>query len=423
MCFILLFITPKTFAQYQPEWLQTYINGTFNLPNTYCGVGFSTFSEGSPNYDVMRLAKDRALDDLCYQISVSIKSQFKEHLSQQDNYAEQNVSSSLFVSTRKQLSGIKEKERWTDPNQHRYWVLLVIDKANADRQVEQQNFINTVVDRLDHKQDEILNGIGTMTKVLNQKSEIFEKRVGQLTKLAETINEKVGAASSQTKNEYALLQQEIQKLENNFGTAQEQHGKQINDLIHQNQTIQNLLTQINKKIQNNYFIAFANEDVTSRENNDVFWVRIEPLKGQGADYFAGERIKFRVYASKGCFIKVIYLSSTGEKSGIKKMINTIIFPNIHDINNWIDAGKTKIIGKMGEIEVNKPYGMDVVTVVASERQFTDLEDILKNTIKEEVTSNTRGALQIRSRGIGVVQPLSITKSVATDTCFIVSHSK
>ena len=78
---------------------------------------------------------------------------------------------------------------------------------------------------------------------------------------------------------------------------------------------------------------------------------------------------------------------------------------------------------MGEIEVNKPYGMDVVTVVASERQFTDLEDILKNTIKEEVTSNTRGALQIRSRGIGVVQPLSITKSVATDTCFIVSHSK
>jgi hypothetical protein len=421
-----IFPSPKTFAYYQPEWLQDYTSGAFNLPNVYFGVGFAPFNGSSPDFDVMRLAKDRALNELCYQISVSIKSQFEEHLSQKANYAEENVSSSLFVSTRKEFSGIREKERWTDLPQHRHWVLLVIDQATADRQVEQQNFINEVVDRLDHKQDEILNGVQTMTKVLNQKMKMFEDRVNHLVNLAETINTKVEKASSQTKIEYVSLKSEIQRLENMLRTEREEHGMQINELVHQNQIIQNLLTQINERIQSDYFLAFSNSDVKPKKDNDGFSVRIEPLRGQGADYYKGEKIKFRVSASRECFIKVIYLSSSGENSGIKKMINTILFPNKHDKNNWINAGETKIIGQKGELEIVPPFGKDVVTVVASTRQFTDLDDILKrsaNGYYSKVTSNTRGAIKFRSRGIVVVEPESISPSVATDTCFIVIHSR
>jgi len=78
----------------------------------------------------------------------------------------------------------------------------------------------------------------------------------------------------------------------------------------------------------------------------------------------------------------------------------------------------------------------VVTVVASQTKFQDLEETLKQAQGRyyvEVTSNTRGAITMRSRGIGLVEPASSTlesdhipipaSSVATDTCFIVSHSR
>ena len=111
-CFLSIFIfsfAPKCFATEQPAWIKAYTDGSLNLPSVYYGVGFAPYKKKSPDYDARRLAKNRALDELCYQISVSITSQFKEHFIQNSNYGDQNVSSSLFVSTHKELSGIEEK--------------------------------------------------------------------------------------------------------------------------------------------------------------------------------------------------------------------------------------------------------------------------------------------------------------------------
>jgi hypothetical protein len=94
----------------------------------------------------------------------------------------------------------------------------------------------------------------------------------------------------------------------------------------------------------------------------------------------------------------------GSRNGEKRM-NIMLFPNEHDRDNWLLAGENKIIGKHGELEIQPPFGKDVVTVV---------------------TGNTRDA--IRVRGLGVVQPAtsqytgsgrpSDSGTVASDTCFM-----
>ena len=165
-------------------------------------------------------------------------------------------------------------------------------------------------------------------------------------------------------------------------------------------------------------------------------VRIESKKGQGADYYNGEKIKFKIKATRDCYIKVIYLSCAG-KGRKTQTINTLLFPNVHDQNNRLKAGHAKIIGKLGELEVQPPFGKDVITVIASEKQFTDIKETLqkaKSGYYSEAVSSTRGAVNLRTRGVGVVQPANLpvgnqyqgaifTDKIATDTCFIVSQPK
>jgi hypothetical protein len=171
---LIIFFVPKTFAAYQPHWLQAYIDGTFELPSYYYGVGFAPFEGESPDYGGRRLARNRALDDLCYQLSVSIKSDFKKKLVQKSPHTDQEeVILSLFVSIRNGFSGIKEKENWTDPNKHRYWVLVVIDKAKADHQVEDQRFFKEVVNRIDNTGEWRFEAIKKIKTVLNHKKEVF----------------------------------------------------------------------------------------------------------------------------------------------------------------------------------------------------------------------------------------------------------
>jgi len=117
--------------------------------------------------------------------------------------------------------------------------------------------------------------------------------------------------------------------------------------------------------------------------------------------------------------------------------NTLLFPNDHDRDNWIEAGETKVIGRLGELQVQPPFGKDVITVIASEKQFSNTESLKGDAHGDyytEVSSDTHGALEIRTRGIQVIRPegnstVATTTAhqtlipVATDTCFIVSHPK
>jgi len=431
------------FASYPPAWINDHQNGSLKQTGLYHGVSFAEFKGGTPGYDDMRKAKDRALDELCYQLSVSVKSQFKESLSQQGDFDEQHVASSLFVSTRKTLSGIKEKDKWTDPKGHRHWVLLVIDKTKADRQVKQQKFINEVVDRLENRQDEILKGTKEIANILNRNMKAFDDRMVQLQTLLKEIEKKTDASGESTRKEYADIRSQIEQLErtrmqhlSNIKSTQQQQSQKIDALISQNKEFKNLLNRIAGNIKKDYFLALTDDDVKHGTGNRSFKIRIESEKGQGADYYNGEKIKFRIKATRDCYIKVIYLSTAGE--GRKaQTINTLLFPNVHDQNNRLKVGETKIIGKLGELEVQPPFGKDVITVIASENQFTDIKETLRKAqggYYSETVSSTRGAVNLRTRGVGVVQPANLPVGtqyqgttaaiqIATDTCFIVSHTK
>ena len=316
-CFFLIAL--PVFAAYPPAWINDHQDGSLKLSGVYHGVSFASFEGDTPGYDMLRLAKDRALDELCYQLSVSVKSEFKESLSQQGNFDEQHVASSLFVSTRKTLSGIKEKGKWTDSKKHRYWVLVVIDRKNADRQVKQQKFINEVVDRLENRQDEILKGTKEIANILNRNMKAFDDRMVQLQNLLTEIEKKTDASGESNRKEYADIRSQIEQLErtrkqhlNKIESTQQQQSQKIDELISQNKEFKNLLNQIAGSIKNDYFLALTDDDVKHSSKNRGFKVRIESEKGQGADYYNGEKIKFKIRATRDCYIKVIYLSCAGK---------------------------------------------------------------------------------------------------------------
>jgi hypothetical protein len=429
-----LFIPRSGRAADSPQWLQAYHEGTLNLDGKYYGVGSAEFIGEKPDYESQRLSKDRALDELCYQLSVAVKSQLTESLSQKGNFSEQQVASSLFVSTRKVQSGVQEKSKWTDPNDRQYWVMVIIDKAEADRQVKQQDFVKEVVDRLEKKQQEIMDGIKSMTAVMNQHMKINEKRMKNVEGLLTTINDKVGSAGSQTQAEYAAIKGDIQKIEQQWQKQEALLGSQnarMEALMRQNETLAGMFAKLSENIHKDQFLALAQDDVKNKTAQPQFEVRIAPLKGQGADYFEGESIQFRVTANRDCFIKVIYLSSIGVGQKTETRVNTLLFPNMHDRNNRLRANQSVVIGRQGELIVQPPFGKDIVTVVASPTQFSDIGELLdkaEGRYYSEVTANTRGVLQLRSRGIGVARQLddasvSDKPAFASDTCFIVSHKK
>lgn len=429
------------FSSYPPAWINDHQNGSLKQPGFYHGVSFADFKGGMPGYDDIKLAKDRALDELCCLLSVSVKSQFKESISQQGNFDEQHVASSLFVSTRKTLSGIKQKAKWTDNKKRRYWVLVVIDRKNADRQVKQQAFINEVVDRLENRQDEILKGTKEIANILNRNMKAFDARMVQLQNLLKKIEKKTDSSGESTRKEYAYIRSQIEQLEktkkqhlSQIESNQQKQSQKIDELISQNKEFKNLLNRIAGSIKNDYFLALTDDDVKHGGGSLGFNVKIESEKGQGADYYHGEKIKFKVKATRDCYIKVIYLSTAG-KGRKTQTVNTLLFPNVHDQNNRIMAGETKMIGKLGELEVQAPFGKDVITVIASKKQFTHIKETLQKTeggYYSKTVSSTRGAVAFR--GVGVVQPANLpvgtqyhettaTTQIATDTCFIVSHSK
>jgi hypothetical protein len=361
-------------ASPQPRWLRDHMAGTFELPGLYYGIASAPFKGGSPVYDEKASARDRAVNDLCYRLSVSVQSSFKELLGQRGTFSNQEVESSLFVTTRLVLSGVEPQEDWTDQKGRLYWIIVTVDKERADKEVAQQNFVTEVIDRLEGKQDEVLKGIKSIEELLCQRLAAYEGRVAHLTGLVETIDSKIEHAGAQTKQEYAAVQEEIKHLEQAFLKGQ---NAKMEELAQQNRVLSDLLGKISQKIGKDYFLSLSADDMKYQQANAQFRVQIAPDKGQGAEYYHGDKVQFRVRASRDCYIKVVYLSSSAEGAGTGRRMNILLFPNTHDRNNRIRAGETTVIGRHGELEIRPPYGKDVVTVVASQTQFQDLEESLE----------------------------------------------
>ena len=425
-----------------PSWLQDHLAGRLKLAGVYQGVGFAEFKGKKPGYDTLRLAKDRALDDLCYQLSVSVTSEFENRLLKQGQYEQEQIASSLLVTSRKVLSGVTERQRYTDRRHHRHWVLLTIERSRADRQMQQQAFVQEVADRLERRQDEIRDGITRIEGLLDRQMALYSQQMAHYGRLLEAIDQKVGAADDDSRRQYQQIREGILRLEARQQAVDEQmhrqssrQQQQIALLMQQNSQMQQMLLQLAGQVRQDYFLALASDDLKNSGQHPEFTVTIRPERGQAAVYRRGEKIRFRVEASRDCYIKVIYLSATDATSGGRKKMNTLLFPNLHDRENRIDAGRARIVGRFGELEVNPPYGTDIVTVMASLHQFADLADTLREGaggFYTEVTDDTHQAIRMRSRGISAHRPGEDSPAtdsredpkpakVASDTCLVISR--
>jgi len=88
-----------------------------------------------------------------------------------DSVTEEDVTSSLFVKTRQTLKGWEVKDVWTDLKKKIFWALVIIDKEEADRQVNEQKFINEVVDGLKYEINSILKEQKKIAETLNAQME------------------------------------------------------------------------------------------------------------------------------------------------------------------------------------------------------------------------------------------------------------
>lgn len=403
-----------------PEWVEAFQQGSLISEDAYFGVGTADYKGIEPDFQCRRLSKDRALDDLSYQLSVSITSQLQDQLAQKGKYSQEQVSSSLFVSTRKVLNGITEKEKWTDIGKGSYWVMLSIDKESARKQVDRQEFINEVAQRLEKKQAEINSGIKKLNLLFAEHNKRIDHRMQRMEGMLDRINSKISPSQASADINYTLFMQKLHKVGQQWQLQEKIVGDQtqrLDLLMRQNQILTQQLAQILKLIQKDPYLAMVEDDVKNQQADEKLKVTITPEKGPNSIYTAGETIRFLVTANGDCYIKVIYASSIGSGSTRERFINTLLFPNPHDRDNKVSAGVTTLIGRENELVVEPPFGKDIITVVASARQFTDIDTVLTNGEGQYYsyeTHSTRGAVKARSIGV---------RKKATDTCFIITRTQ
>ena len=413
-----LFIPGIILAQ-PPLWVEKSHQGNLTSDSAYFGVGSADYKGQDPDHECQLLSKNRALDDLSYQLSVSITSELKDNLSQKGKYSKEQVSSSLFVSTRKVFSGIKVQEKWNDSEAQRYWVMLSIDKDQAERQIQQQDFANEVAQRLEDKQASIDTGIKTLKSILKANASKNDERIQTMEALLVRLNKKFDSFEKRPQTGYEDFIKRVQTIETQQqkDDLSKNQAAKLDLLIRQNQYLTQKITQLSDSVQQDHFLAMVENDVQKQATNQALEVTITPGKGAYATYVEGDTIRFVVTANRNCYIKVIYLSTIDRDHHNETRQNTLIFPNAHDKNNFIRANQPMVIGRNGELEVTPPFGKDVVTVVASPTQFDDIKDLLQKSRGEYyayTTKSVRGA--IKARDIGA------NKDAVTDTCFIISKA-
>jgi len=102
------------------------------------------------------------------------------------------------------------------------------------------------------------------------------------------------------------------------------------------------------------------------EKDSPLIVKVWMDKGCGATYEVGENPIVFVRCNRDCYVKVFHRSSEGELK--------LIFPNRCDPDNLLHRGENPLGSTQYQsmFEVTEPLGVELITAVASERQFDDL---------------------------------------------------
>jgi len=109
-----------------------------------------------------------------------------------------------------------------------------------------------------------------------------------------------------------------------------------------------------------------------KAKNSPLVVRSYLDRGCGATYHLGDEPIVFVKCNRDCYVKVFHTSVKGELQ--------MVFPNKWDRNNFLEADRVHSIGDPTyrfQFRIARPLGLEKVTVVASEKQFSDMATVTR----------------------------------------------
>lgn len=405
-----------------PDWVLSYHSGGMELADAFVGVGSLPISGQEPTRDEHRAARDVAIQDLCFKLSVTVESELRQVVSEADDASSTNVTSSLMVATRQTFSGLDERSSWTDVQKREHWVLVSIDKARALEQLREDGFLRKVKEYMRAESDELKQGQQMLLAAIRRSQEAQAAQVEQMERLRTHLDGKIEHAGNETRAQYAELAEQIAQLTAMVGRMQASQGD-MGRIMAVSREIDGGLTRVNGAIGQDYTLALMRDDLAN--DGGRLEVSIDPDKGDGGEYREGEPISFLVRANRDCYIKVLYLTA-----GQVGQVAMLLFPNIHSRDNFIRAGQVVRVPDNDSLIISPPFGRDTITVVAQEAQFSNLEEEMRQALAgPEALASADMAVQLRSagsvRGISVQAFSALENEVAaaSDTCFITTRRR
>jgi len=122
-----------------------------------------------------------------------------------------------------------------------------------------------------------------------------------------------------------------------------------------------------------------------KSSDEGLETRVWTARGNGATYRDSEELVIRFFANRPCFIKVYHIDVHKKTS--------LIFPNEYYSDNRIKAGKIYSIPDAHypfRFELGAPYGTEFIKVVASTKQFKEIEEAFSNIGEADSRVMTRG---------------------------------
>lgn len=121
-------------------------------------------------------------------------------------------------------------------------------------------------------------------------------------------------------------------------------------------------------------------------------LQLWPTRGDGATYFDGEDLVLNLSSNRDCYIKMYHIDVNGRVS--------LILPNRFSQDNYLQVGKVYHIPPQGasyRFQLGKPYGVEFIKVIASTRQFSDIEQAFTDLGPATRSLLTRG-LEVKGTG-------------------------
>jgi len=184
-----------------PAW----INSVPQDKTIYWGIGELKTKRRSPTEEEKQMAYQYAVSELSLMVGQTIYSSFlgyeQEVADNSEVRIEREIVSSIKVIGQNYLKGIEIRGRWFDKYKKEYYIFTVIDRAEANRQVEENSFredkilreiISTGIKQLESKVAELENNLATFDGKVNrtnQKIDSLFTEFNQFKDKIETLSE------------------------------------------------------------------------------------------------------------------------------------------------------------------------------------------------------------------------------------------